>query len=256
MTEKKSKTESPFSLSGNLTSVIFVILLVIAAFIIGNLWTRVQQLEKGGGQKVADTKAGQPTIPPQAPEEVQVGDVDPAADDDWVKGDRKARIALIEYSDLQCPFCKRFHPTAQQVVDEYGGKVMWVYRHFPLDAIHPQARSAAEAIECAGKIGGNDGFWALTDAIFEKATTFAEDEILKLASEVNLDKGKIKQCLDVGETKQLVEDDYQSGTKAGVRGTPGNILLDSKTGKKQLIPGALPFEQMKQAIDQMLAEGA
>lgn len=252
MAEKKEKIGFLSSIFGGSTSVIFVVLLVVAAFTIGSLWTKVQQLEKRGGQKVADTKADQPTTLPQLPEE-PVGDVDPVTDDDWIKGDRKAPIALIEYSDIQCPFCKRFHETAQQIVDEYDGKVMWVYRHFPLDAIHPQARPAAEAVECAGKIGGNDDFWSLTDILFEKASTLAEDEILTLASEVNLDKDKIKQCLDADETKQNVEDDYQSGSKAGVSGTPGNILLDTNSGKTRLIPGALPFESMKQAVDDMLA---
>lgn len=97
--------------------------------------------------------------------------VDPVASTDHVRGNRNARIAMIEYSDLQCPFCKQFHPTAQRVVDEYKGQVLWVYRHFPLDQgpnpLHPVARRAAEGSECVAELAGEDGFWKYVDAVFK-----------------------------------------------------------------------------------------
>src|SRR3989344_533240 len=73
----------------------------------------------------------------------------PIDDTDHIRGDKNAPVKIIEYSDLECPFCKRFHPTLQQAVDEYKGKVAWVYRHFPLDALHSKADKEAEAAECA-----------------------------------------------------------------------------------------------------------
>lgn len=93
--------------------------------------------------------------------------VDPVAASDYVRGNRNARIAMIEYSDLQCPFCKQFHPTAQRLVDEYKGQVLWVYRHFPLDQLHPVARKAAEGSECVAEFAGEDGFWKYVDAVFK-----------------------------------------------------------------------------------------
>jgi protein-disulfide isomerase len=91
--------------------------------------------------------------------------------DDHVLGDPNANIVIIEYSDLECPFCQRFHDSMLQVMDEYGkkGEVAWVYRHFPLDNIHPNARKQAEGAECATELGGNDGFWKLVDGIFGNA---------------------------------------------------------------------------------------
>jgi protein-disulfide isomerase len=233
-----------------------VFLLVGAAFFIGRLYTEVKFLKNSGTNSASANVAGnQPTQPSGAPPPEQAGDVTPVTAEDWVKGDRNARIALIEYSDLECPFCKRFHPTAQQILDEYGGQVMWVYRHFPLAQLHSKAPKEAEAVECAGELAGNEGFWALTDKIFE--TTPANngldlDTLPDLAAEVGLSRAAFTECLDSGRTAERVEADQQSGIEAGITGTPGNILLDTETGETQLIPGALPYAQMSQAIDSML----
>ena len=88
-------------------------------------------------------------------------------DSDHLRGDPKAKVKVVEFSDLECPFCKRFHVTMQQVIEEYDGKVAWIYRHFPLDSLHSKARKEAEASECAAELGGNDGFWAYIDKLFE-----------------------------------------------------------------------------------------
>ena len=80
---------------------------------------------------------------------------------DHIRGNPNAPVKIVEYSDMECPFCKRFHSTMQQAMDEYGkdGRVAWVYRHFPLDSIHSKARTEAVASECAGEFGGSDEFW-------------------------------------------------------------------------------------------------
>lgn len=88
-------------------------------------------------------------------------------DSDHLRGDPKATVKVVEFSDLECPFCKNFHRTMQQVMEEYSDKVAWVYRHFPLDSLHPKARKEAEATECAAELQGNDGFWAYVDKLFE-----------------------------------------------------------------------------------------
>ena len=264
------------------------IILVVAAYFIGSLSTEVRYLKSGYDAKVVAGKVGDdntaggsrnllcnlfgnnkpsPVVSPTpAPT-----NVDPVSNQDHVRGDRGARIALIEYSDLECPFCKQFHKTAQKVVDEYDGQVMLVYRHFPLDNLHPKADKEAEAAECAGEIGSQvlggfvpgmqagteaDKFWAMVDKIYEVTPSnngLNLEDLPKLAKEVGIDQNKFQECLDGGKFGQHVEDDYQSGIRAGVTGTPGNILLDTKTGKTRVIPGAVPFEQVKVAIDAMLA---
>lgn len=103
------------------------------------------------------------------PENVELADIDfkPVNEDDWVLGNKNAPVTIIEYSDIDCPFCRRHHPTLQDIVEDYNGRVNWVYRHLPLDALHPLARSKAEATECAGAEEGNDAFWSLLDAFNE-----------------------------------------------------------------------------------------
>lgn len=240
---------------------LLVLLLVVAAFLIGVLWQKVQVLESGkaGVANVGQgSLAGTPPAQPAGPSLGAAAGVEKLKETDHVRGDRGARILLIEYSDLECPFCKSFHPTAKQAVDSYQGQVAWVYRHFPLDQIHSKADKEAEAVECANELGGNDGFWKLVDKIF--ATTPSNNgldlsQLPQLATEIGLDKAKFKSCLDSGKYATHVEEDYQSGIRAGVTGTPGNILLDTKSGETLLIPGAVPFPQLKQAIDGMLAKG-
>ncbi len=239
---------------GGVIQAVVIILLVVCSFLLGSLWTKIQILERQGALS-ADTPSvvGQPVaaLPPAQ----EAKELPKITKDDHIRGDRNARIALVEYSDMECPFCKRFHPTAQQVLDAYKGKVMWVYRHYPL-AFHANAQKQAEASECANELGGNDAFWKYTDAIYDRTTSngtgFALDKLVPLSKELGLNEAKFKECLESDRYASHVKDDMTGGSKAGVTGTPGNILLDTKTGKTNLISGAVPFATFKSAIDEML----
>lgn len=183
------------------------------------------------------------------------GKVKPVSADDHVLGDiNTAKVVLIAYSDFECPFCKRFHPTFKQVYDAYKGSVALVYRHFPL-SFHVNAQKEAEATECAAELGGNDAFWKYTDAIYDRTTSngtgFALTKLVPLAGELGLDKTKFKTCLDSGKYAAKVQQDMAEGVEAGVNGTPGNILV-TKDGTTKLLPGALPFEVFKQEIDPLV----
>ncbi|MDD5054982.1 MAG: DsbA family protein [Candidatus Peribacteraceae bacterium] len=206
-----------------------------------------------------------PPVPPSAaapaaprpPAEPQVAQEVPPVDPekDHIRGNPNAQVAVIEYSDFECPFCKRVHPTYQQIMKEYGDKVMWVYRHYPL-GFHQNAQKEAEATECANELGGNDAFWKFTDGIVEKTTSngtgFPLDQLPVLAKEIGLSETKFKSCLDSGKYAQHVKDDMDGGSKAGVSGTPGNIILNVKTQKNTIISGAQPFANFKSAIDALL----
>ncbi len=86
-------------------------------------------------------------------------------ENDHYRGNPDAEIVLVEYSDYECPFCTRFHTTLKNIVREYGNQVAWVYRHYPLTQLHPNATVLANASECAAELGGNDAFWQMSDAI-------------------------------------------------------------------------------------------
>jgi len=130
--------------------------------------------------------------------------------DEAVRGDEKASIVMIEYSDFQCPYCTRAHETFQKVMEEYGDKIAWVYRHFPLDSLHPFARKTAEGSECAND---QDKFWEFTDAVFADNSVLQQGEvgIRQIATSIGLNMNKFNSCLDSGKYTDKVNEDYQEG---------------------------------------------
>jgi len=196
-----------------------------------------------------------PTDPNAAPGE-QVGTVAPVTDQDHIRGDKSAPVTIVEYSDFQCPFCARFHPTLQQIMKDYAGKVRWVYRYFPLSSIHPYAEKSAEAAECANEQGK---FWEMADVFFSTQDTWAQSAtgldaktLENLAKQAGVkDLKKFDDCAASGKYASLVAAEEQTGEQAGVTGTPGSIILGVK-GSKQLVPGALPIDAVKQMIDSAL----
>lgn len=187
----------------------------------------------------------------------QTGDLEamtPVSSSDHIRGDINAPVKIVEYSDTECPFCKRFHTTMQQVVAEYGNKVAWVYRHFPLDSLHAKARSEAVALECAGEQGGNEKFWAYTDRLYE--ITPSNDgldaaELPKIAQYVGLNVAQFNTCLTSGKFDQHIEDEAQNAAATGGQGTPWSIVVGTD-GKKYPLSGALPYTNVKQIIDNAL----
>lgn len=205
-----------------------------------------------GGAKSVTVENNQNVVPPQA---VPTPEVQPLSNEDHLRGNKNARILLIEYSDLECPFCKSFHATVKQTMDSYDGQVAWVYRHFPLDQLHSKARKEAESSECAFELGGEEAFWKFIDKIFEVTPSnngLDLSKLSQLAGEIGLDGKQFQSCLDSGKYASKVEEQYQSGVKAGVSGTPKSFLLDTKTGKIETIPGAVPYTNLKQSVDNLL----
>ncbi len=194
----------------------------------------------------------QVAAPLAAPED----NIQPVTDKDHILGNIDAPITIVLFSDLECFFCKRFHATMQQVMNDYGktGKVRWVFRHLPLD-IHPKAKNEAIATECAAELGGNDAFWKYLDRIFEITPSnngLDPAELPKIAEYVGLDKAKFAACLTSGKFDQKIAETSQDAMKSGAQGTPYGVIIDPN-GKKSVIPGALPYSDVKKAIDDMLA---
>lgn len=199
-----------------------------------------------------DSKKRTATVAEQGQQNVVVAPVD---SDDHILGNPKAKVVIVEYSDTECPFCKMFHETMNKVMNEYGegGKVAWVYRHYPLP-FHSKAPKEAEALECASKLGGIAKFWEYTNTLFKvtPANNGLEDsELPRIAKEVGLDETTFNACLSSGEMKARVDRDLASGQKAGVRGTPHSIILVDKKIVGS-IDGAQSYETVKASIENAL----
>jgi protein-disulfide isomerase len=177
---------------------------------------------------------------------------------DHIRGNPAAPVTLIEYSDFECPFCKRFHATAKRLVEESNGQLKWVYRHFPLDALHPvKARKEAVASECAAELGGNDAFWRFADRFYELTPSNNKTDIdtvlPQIAGEIGLDKARFASCLASGRHDARVEEDVQNAVASGGRGTPWSIIV-SKSGETYPLSGAQPYAAVKQLVDLALQE--
>lgn len=161
-------------------------------------------------------------------------------DADHVRGDlSKAKVVLIEYSDYECPFCSRHHPTMQEIYDTYGDDVAWVYRHFPL-SFHPEAKPAALAAECADEQGK---FWEYTDALFENQDSLGDSYYPKLAQELGLNVAQFTDCWESEKYLSVITADMASGRAAGVSGTPATFV------NGQMVSGAVDVATFKDLID-------
>jgi len=229
--------------SVNVLQIILTVLLVGAAFAIGVMWTQLKMLKT----------AAQPTqsTAPQAPEEQG-----PLSDDLWqeavgkaayAEGSEEATVTIVEFTDYQCPFCKRhFDQTADQLETQYikTGKVRWILRDLPL-SFHQNAHLAAEAARCAGD---QEKYRQMHDKLFEMQTAWGESTTAKTifsgyARTLGLNTAIFDQCLSSGKYKAAVDEDLSLAAKVGASGTPTFYI------NGQALVGAQPFSAFKAAVD-------
>lgn len=166
------------------------------------------------------------------------------SDPSW--GPKDAAVVVVEFSDFQCPFCKRFaNDTSQKLQDAYGDKIRYVFKNLPLKSIHPHALGAAIASQCAHEQGK---FWEYYHKLFDNQRNLDADKLVDYAAELGLNKGKFTSCVARRDVADKVEADIQAAVKLGVNGTPGFIIAGTK------LSGAQPFDNFKAEIDKALAE--
>lgn len=196
----------------------------------------------------------------EAPAVDTTNKIDPVTEADHVRGNIKAPVKIVEFSDFECPFCKRHHETLKSVVAKYGeDKVVWVFRQFPLEQLHPvKAMSAAMASECVAELGGNEKFWTFTDRYFEETLTNnrtdIETLIPKLVTETGVSKQAFTACFEGEKHKAAIEADIADAVETGGRGTPWSIII-GPNGKTYPVNGALPASAIEQMIETALKEG-
>jgi protein-disulfide isomerase len=178
--------------------------------------------------------------------------VDPERD--HIFGNPDAPITLIEYSDFECPFCKRFHPEVEQLLENNADNVRWVYRHFPLEFHNPGAQKQAEASECVARLNGNDAFWTFAELLYKRTKSngkgFPLQNLTPLAEEIGVDGVAFSECLDSGEMATRVKEDHENGIKVGISGTPGGFLVN-QDGNTRLVAGALPLDNLQALVDEL-----
>jgi protein-disulfide isomerase len=187
--------------------------------------------------------------------ELNSGGPRPVDETDYIRGNPNAPILLVEYSDYECPFCKQFHSTMNQIMDEFGvqGRVAWVYRQFPIEQLHPNSPRISEAALCVGDIGGNTAFWQFSDLIYEQRDLDAPTNVVRLpdyAERVGVDRNAYTDCMNSGRMQQPVLDSVKDGFDAGIRGTPYTYVI---AGNQQaVINGARSYETVRGIVVNLL----
>ncbi len=208
-----------------------------------------------GAIYLGQSKSGPVSVTPpnETATAYQLNKLEPVKQSEHVRGNKEAKIVLVEYSDLECPFCKMFHWSMEEIMKKYGDQIAWVYRHYPLDCnggtipgcrtLHAKARKEAEAAECVAELGGETKFWEYVDKIF--AITPSNDgldaaELPKIAKAIGVDETKFNQCLMGGKHATAIQADNDNGNEIGVDGTPFVVLLAPGDIRLQVLRAPLP----------------
>ena len=171
--------------------------------------------------------------------------VEVAYDPARLRGNPKAPVVIVEFSDFQCPYCRSVQPTLKNLLAKYEGRVSLSYRDLPLRDIHPQAQMAAEASRCAGEQGK---FWEYHDLLFENPNKLNREGLVEQVRSLKLDEKQFDSCLSSGKYKAQVEQDRQLGLRAGLTGTPGFFINGN------MLSGNLPQDSFEKVIQSELAD--
>lgn len=226
-----------------MTLIALAVLVIIIVYASRGNTDKTVSINTKADKKVAVNQPNSPS--PSAPARTEAVIDIKINKDDHVRGKSDAPVTIVEFSDFQCPYCSRFHSTMKQVFADYPDQIRWVYKHFPLDSIHPFARKAAVASECAAEQGK---FWEYADSLFTSTQGLGEDALKSMANLIGLNTKKFAACLESDKYADKVEANQQEGIKYGVRGTPGNIV------NGQLMSGALGYDTIKSIIEKELSK--
>ncbi len=194
------------------------------------------------GDPSASVAQSNPSVPAETPQVVRY---DVPIDDDPVLGSETAPITIIEFSDYECPYCRQWHTEVYtQLIDTYGDQVRFVYRDFPLESIHVNAKPAAEAANCANEQGY---FWDYHDKLFSNELGLSSEAYQEYASQLGMDEEAFQECFESGRYQQEVQSDFDFAANLGVRSTPTFFINGIA------VVGAQPFEVFQQVIEKELA---
>ena len=191
-----------------------------------------------------------PTNAPPVPDELDVEEVPAVSGDDNYRGVANPAVTLIEYSDIECPFCQRYHETLTELTEEeelenFG----WVYRHLPLETLHPDAKYYASATECAGEQGF---FWSYLDALNERVqeeTALRISQLSSIGTQVGLDTTPFRECVEEERFMDAVEDERDDAFNAGATGTPFSVFVFESPLSDDAIDAITNLYQNRASLD-------
>ena len=234
-----------------------LILLVAAVVLLIGVIRQKSTLESQVSVSSPTPSASPTTIDTTQITKLPAGAVAAVSTSDHLDGSKSAKVALIEYSDLECPFCKRYEGTVQQLQAQYGDQIVRVFRNFPIDTIHPNAPMEALVGECVADIGGDTAYYKYVHAVFAQSqstgTSISKDAALAIAAQVYPANQTAGVCLSSHILQPKVDADIASGKTAGVRATPTIFIVNQTTGSTKMIIGAESLQMFQQAINASLA---
>jgi protein-disulfide isomerase len=163
---------------------------------------------------------------------------------DHIRGNKNAKVTLVEFSDFQCPYSEQFNPAVDKILTDYKDKVRLVFKNYPLTTIHPMAQKAAEAAECASD---QNKYWEMHDKLFANQSSLSVENFKIWAKDLGLNEKKFNTCLDDGTKAAKVQADQTYGDSIGVNGTPTSYVNGN------IVAGAQSYDYVKNLVDQALA---
>lgn len=170
-----------------------------------------------------------------------------------IYGSLNAEYTLVEFSDLECSFCKRYHSTPKDLVQQTGGRVNWEWQHLPLGFHNPVSNTASHAALCVSEISGNKAFWAFTQLWFDASALGGRGapNVSELAANVGAPQAEFQACMDSQRHQGVIDEHVARAEKEGITGTPGTYVVDNTTGNRVFVRGAQPASSLLAAIKQL-----
>lgn len=170
-----------------------------------------------------------------------------------IYGNPDARLTIVTYSDLECPFCKKFHSTPKAIVDASKGAINWQFVHFPLSFHNPAALVEAHGTECSREVAGAKHAWAFLDEVFNvtRGNGSGVEDITRVANDVGVPIDAFRDCMRSGKYREPIQNAMEEAKRLGITSTPTTIVVDRATGNNTLIPGFVEAEDLVRAISEI-----
>lgn len=240
MSEQELPVQTPAK-ELSIAKALLIGLLAIAAAIFLGLVSQNSSSARYGAAPAAPQPAGAPAQVDSA----TLYDVAKIERNEPLRGNKNADVIIVEYSDIDCPFCARVHPTIQNVVATRDD-VAWAYRHLPLEQIHPQAFGKAVLAECVADQQDGEAYWTAIDAMFEGTS-----DVASLAALTGADVNSLNDCVASGKFDGKVREHMAGANRAGGTGTPFMIAYNTKTKAAEPIKGAVPEAAIIATIERL-----